>query len=119
MKALALGGATVDIIASVSDDEVERMTMHNATTNFLLLEEGKKVDAEAVETHTGGGAINASVSMALLGLDISCVVKIGDDIEGQMVQKRLKERNIGSQWVLSAAEQATGCAVMVLSLIHI
>ncbi|MFD2207148.1 carbohydrate kinase family protein [Kiloniella antarctica] len=115
MKALALGGATVDIIASVLDDEVERMTMHNATTNFLLLEEGKKVDAEAVETHTGGGAINASVSMALLGLDISCAVKIADDIEGQMVLKRLEERGIGSQWVLTGAELATGCAVMVSS----
>ncbi len=115
MKALALGGATVDIIASVSDDEVERMTMHNAITNFLLLEEGKKVDAEMIETHTGGGAINASVSMSLLGLDISCVVKLADDIEGQMVLKRLEEKNIGREWVITGAELATGCAVMVSS----
>ncbi|WP_417453483.1 carbohydrate kinase family protein [Kiloniella sp.] len=115
MKALTLGGATVDIIASVSDDEIERMTMHNAITNFLLLEEGKKVDAENIETHTGGGAINASVSMAQLGIDVSCVVKLADDIEGQMVLKRLKEKSIGSQWVLSNADLPTGCAVMVSS----
>ncbi|WP_419901702.1 carbohydrate kinase family protein [Kiloniella sp.] len=115
MKALALGGATVDIIASVSDDEIERMTMHNATTNFLLLEEGKKVDADAVETHTGGGAINASVSMSLLGLDIACVVKLADDIEGQKVLNRLDERGIRRDWVITGAELATGCAVMVSS----
>ncbi|WP_020593769.1 carbohydrate kinase family protein [Kiloniella laminariae] len=115
MKALALGGATVDIIASVSDDEIERMTMHNAITNFLLLEEGKKVEAETIETHTGGGAINASVSMAKLGLDISCVVKLGDDIEGQMVLKRLEQTGIDSKWVINGSELPTGCAVMVSS----
>ncbi len=115
MKALTLGGATVDIIASVSDDEIERMTMHNAITNFLLLEEGKKVEAENIETHTGGGAINASVSMAQLGINVSCVVKLAEDIEGQMVLKRLDEKSIGKQWVLSNADLPTGCAVMVSS----
>lgn len=113
MKALALGGATVDIIASVADHEVERMTMHNAITSFLLLEEGKKIDAQSVEGHIGGGAVNASVSMARLGLDIACRVKIAQDREGAMVRERLEQEGVDTRWVIDNATLRTGCAVMV------
>ena len=50
MKAITVGSATIDIIALIADDDVERMTMHNATSSFLLLEQGKKVDASSIST---------------------------------------------------------------------
>ena len=41
MKALTVGGAMLDTIAIIADDRIERMTMLNADTSFLLLEEGR------------------------------------------------------------------------------
>ncbi|HAE02725.1 MAG TPA: carbohydrate kinase family protein, partial [Rhodospirillaceae bacterium] len=61
LKAITVGSATVDIIATVASDDIERMTLHNSTTSFLLLEPGRKVDASSVITQTGGGAVNAAV----------------------------------------------------------
>ena len=52
MKALTVGGAMIDTNAVIAN---ERMTMRNADASFLLLEEGRKNEAEDVSTHCGGG----------------------------------------------------------------
>ena len=64
MKALTIGGAMIDTIAIIADDRIERMTMLNADSSFLLLEEGRKTEALEISTHVGGGAVNAAVAMA-------------------------------------------------------
>ena len=55
MKALPVGGAMIDTIAIIASDRIERMSMLNADSSFLLLKEGSKTDATEVSTHTGGG----------------------------------------------------------------
>ena len=48
MKALTVGGAMIDTIAIIASDRIERMTMLNAESSFLLLEEGRKTEASEV-----------------------------------------------------------------------
>ena len=45
MKVLTVGGATIDTIAVIASERIERMVMRNAETAFLLLEEGRKIEA--------------------------------------------------------------------------
>ena len=73
MKALTIGSAMIDTIAIIESSRIERMTMLNADTSFLLLAEGRKTEAVEVSTHTGGGAINVAVAMARLGIDVACI----------------------------------------------
>jgi ribokinase len=73
MKVLTIGSAMIDTIAIIGSARIERMTMLNAESSFLLLEEGRKTEAE--EVYAGGGAFNAAVAMARLGMDeLSAVV---------------------------------------------
>ena len=65
MKALAVGGAMIDTIAIIASDRIEQMTMKNADNSFLLLEEGRKTEAVEISTHVGGGAVNATVNLAI------------------------------------------------------
>ncbi len=69
MKVLTIGSAMIDTIAIIDSARIERMSMKNAASSFLLLEEGRKTEAEEVSTHAGGGAVNAAVAMARLGID--------------------------------------------------
>src|SRR5208282_4184132 len=46
MKILTVGGAMIDTIAIIDSDRIERRTMLNADSSFLLLEEGRKTEAE-------------------------------------------------------------------------
>jgi ribokinase len=118
MKSLTVGGATIDTIAIIASDRIERMSMLNADSSFLLLKEGSKTEATEVSTHTGGGAVNTAVSMARLGLDVSTLVKLGKDARAEVVLARLMAEGISARWVVRDGRAPTGASVMVSSHDH-
>jgi ribokinase len=118
MKSLTVGGATIDTIALIASDRIERMSMLNADSSFLLLKEGSKTEAAEVSTHTGGGAVNSAVSMARLGLDVSALVKLGKDRRAEMVLARLLSEGISTRWAVRDGRAPTGASVMVSSHDH-
>ena len=115
MKCLTIGSAMLDTIAIIGSDSIERMSMTNAEASFLLLEEGRKTDALGVSTHCGGGAMNTAVCMARLGLDVSCLVRVGHDQRGAEVLGRLESEGVSTQWVVRDEDEPTGSSVMVSS----
>ncbi len=115
MKAITVGSAMIDIITLVRSEDIERVSMTNATTSFLLLEQGKKIEAASITDHVGGGAVNAAVSMRRLGLDVSALVKIGHDLNGAKVRERLSAEKVGTDKVIETDKAGTGTAVMLSS----
>jgi ribokinase len=115
MRAICVGSAMVDIIAIVASRDVERLTMHNATASYLLLEQGRKIESESISTHIGGGAVNAAVAMARLDVDVSALIKIGQDSNGAQIIDRLAHENVDDGLAIRTAELPTGTAVMVSS----
>ena len=115
LRALTIGGAMIDTIAIIDSNRIERMSMANADSSFLLLEEGRKTEASEVSTHTGGGAINAAVAMARLGLSVAVIAKLGKDARAQTILERLREEGISTNWIAQTAEAATGASVLVAS----
>jgi len=115
MKCLAIGSAMLDTIAIIDSDCIERMSMTNADTAFLLLEEGRKTDALGVSTHCGGGAVNTAVCMARLGLDVSCLARVGQDPRAAEVLSRLEDEGVSTQWIVRDEGAPTGSSVMVSS----
>lgn len=113
MKALAIGGAMIDTIAVIADERIERMVMRNADTSFLLLEEGRKNEAEDISTHCGGGAVNAAVAMARLGHDVSALVKLGQDARAETILSRLSQEGVSSRFVVRDARAPTGASVLI------
>jgi ribokinase len=115
MKALTIGGAMIDTIAIIESDRIERMAMLNAETSFLLLEEGRKVEALEVSTHCGGGAVNTAVAMARIGLDVAALIKVGPDDRAQAIIARLTAEGISTRWVMRDARAPTGASVLLSS----
>jgi len=115
MKALTVGGAMLDTIAIIQSDRIERMTMRNADTDFLLLEEGRKIEASDISGHVGGGAVNAAVSLARAGHDVSTLVKLGKDDRAERVLTRLGDEGVSTRWVVRDGRAPTGASVLVAS----
>lgn len=113
MKAVTIGGAMLDSIAIIPSDRIERMVMRNADSSFLLLEEGRKTEAEEISTHCGGGAVNAAVAMARLGLDVSSVVRLGQDSRADQILACLSAHGISTRWIRRVAEAPTGASVII------
>jgi ribokinase len=115
MKALTVGGAMLDTIAIIADDRIERMTMLNAETSFLLLEDGRKTEAVQISNHVGGGAVNAAVALARLGFDVAALVKLGKDQRAETVLGHLMREGISTRWVLRDGRAPTGASMLVSS----
>ncbi len=115
MKAITIGSAMIDIITLVADESVERMTMQNEAASFLLLEEGRKIDAISISTHVGGGAVNTAVSLSRQGWDVATHVRLGQDLNAEKILKCLKDEDINPSYISSCTDCDTGTAVMVSS----
>jgi ribokinase len=115
MKALTVGSAMIDTIAIIDSDRIERMTMLNADSSFLLLEEGRKTEAGEISTHCGGGAVNAAVAMARLGLDVATLVKLGQDDRAETILAHLAHERVSTRFARRDPRLPTGAAVLVAS----
>jgi ribokinase len=115
MKCLTIGSATIDTIAIIDSDRIERMSMLNADSSFLLLKEGSKTEATEVSTHTGGGAVNTAIGMSRLGFDASVLIKLGKDARAETVLARLMAEGVSTRFALRDARAPTGASVMISS----
>ncbi len=115
LKALTLGSAVIDIIVTIAPERIEHMRMRNAEASFLLVEEGRKVDAESVTRHIGGGGVNTAVSLSRLGFDTAALVKTGADRNAEDVIGRLERENVSRDFLISDGELATGSSVLLSS----
>lgn len=115
LSVLTIGSAMIDTIVQIAPDRIEQLTMTNADTTFLLVETGQKVEANSIEQHIGGGAVNVAVSMSRQGAEAHCLIKLGDDIQAQHVLKRLHDESVSTDFVVHTGDASTGASVLVSS----
>ncbi|MEM7215799.1 MAG: carbohydrate kinase family protein [Pseudomonadota bacterium] len=115
MKALTFGSAMIDIITVVNADSIEQISLSNAHQQFLLVEPGRKVEADSITRHIGGGALNSGICFSRLGCEVSPVVKIGDDVARDHVIHHCKINNLVTDRFLTDEGGTTGSAVMIAS----
>ncbi len=115
MKSLHVGSAMIDIICIVAAENIERMTFSNEGKSFLMVETGRKVAADSITSHVGGGACNTAVSLARRGWQAAVLAKTGDDLNAAAVRRHLEANGVGTERMITAAGLATGTAVMVAS----
>ncbi len=115
MKALVIGGATIDVITSIDSSEIERITLHNASNSYLMMEQGKKIESGRIDHQIGGGAANASVCLARLGWEVSSLIKVGCDNDGDLIQNRLSCEGVDTGYLIRDARLPTGKSVVITS----
>jgi ribokinase len=112
---LTVGGGLIDTIAVIHSDDIERMSLINSQRAFLLLEEGRKTEAELISTHAGGGGVNTAVAFRRLGHVVQPLLKIGSDDRGRTLIDVLKREGIDTGAIVRTEKAATGASVIVSS----
>ncbi len=115
MKSLHVGSAMIDIICIIAAENIERMTFSNEGKSFLMVEAGRKVPAESITEHVGGGACNTAVSLARRGWQPAVLAKTGDDLNAGAVRDHLAEKGVATDRLIAAEGLATGISVLVAS----
>jgi ribokinase len=114
-NSLHVGSAMIDIICIVAAENIERMTFTNEGKSFLMVEAGRKVPAESITSHVGGGACNTAVSLARRGWQATVLAKTGTDLNAEAVAEHLDVNAVATGRLIAEAGLATGTAVMVAS----
>lgn len=90
--------------------------------HFLIVDQplksiklGDKILIKNKEMHSGGGATNAAATFAKMGLKVKVLVKLGDDADGDFVQRDLVEYRIKSV-PIPLSKKPTDTAMIVSSL---
>lgn len=109
---VTIGGATVDI--SFYSKEGELVSTGNATKQKLLaFEYGAKIIADRVFTTGGGGAANAAVSAARLGLKSAIVCRLGNDENARFVTENFKKNKVDTSFIKIDPKEATAFSVIL------
>lgn len=115
MRVLTVGGAMIDTIAIIASERIEQVSMRNAESTYLLLEEGGKTEAQEISIHCGGGAANAAVAMSRLGLDVATFAKLGMDERAETLLGRLTAEGVSTRWVVRDHRAPTGASILISS----
>ncbi|MFZ9035056.1 MAG: carbohydrate kinase family protein [Francisellaceae bacterium] len=116
MKALTIGGATLDTIIEYEQMGTMEIQKPTGKQSYLLLEEGAKIEVTEQKCFSGGGATNAAVSLKRLGLDVTFFGKVGKDGIGTTLLEELHHQGIDTSIVRFSEHYGTATSYVVPSL---
>jgi len=102
MKTLTIGGGTLDIFFLQDQQPFKHSMGHHE--EYLMVPHGAKVVMDDAHIATGGGATNAAVILATLGITSDTCIKIGNDAIGTFIIEQLQAQDIGRQSIITTNE---------------
>lgn len=112
LKIVSLGGAVQDVFLS---GKVLTPVQEEDGQWVEELPIGGKADLDKIVFSTGGGATNASVTFARLGLKASFMGQIGHDPAGEAVLADLRREQVETDLVIYEDQHGTGYSAILLA----
>jgi len=109
---ISIGGATVDLSFYSKDGELVSVG-GAAKQRMLAFEYGAKIVADRVYATCGGGASNSAIAASRLGLKTAIVCRVGNDDNGRLIIKNLKNNKVDSGLIKINRQAATGFSVIL------
>jgi ribokinase len=111
---VTIGGAVRDIVLVTNQGSIIQTPENLTAQKMVAFEYGAKLVVPVSYKHLGGGAANAAVAFAKLGLRTATVLRVGSDSDGDAVIHALDEQEVATSFVQNDAKQATGFSVILL-----
>lgn len=96
-RVLVAGSLVLDIVAAVAQ---------SADTSMLFAQ-GKQTELENVELYLGGEVGNLGIALSRLGMPVTLVSKVGDDLCGKIMQGLLAKLDIPARIKIEAGMKST------------
>lgn len=110
LQVLTIGGVTSDVFISYQGAACKEV--HEQHKDFLMIEEGIKIEASAINYHVGGGALNTATSFKKLGCKVTCCFRCGADTQALQIKEFLRKKDITMVNTVSY-EQATATSFIL------
>lgn len=110
---VTLGAALQDIYLIDHDDLTTAKIGDKVILDKVL--PGSKVDIDKLSYSTGGGALNAAVTLAHFGHNVTIMTNIGDDSAGANIMATLDRAEIDNAYVEILPKAVTGTSIILLN----
>jgi sugar/nucleoside kinase (ribokinase family) len=117
LRIFGIGNILIDILANVSDNDIESLNLDKGIMKLVDKEERKRLlsflENRTCQYHCGGSAPNTIITLA--GLEVPCGLSgmIGDDDLGELYIKRLKEQGVKSY--VNRGKGYTGTSIILIT----
>lgn len=111
---ITIGGAVLDQFLYTKEGMLVDNKKDPLAKKLLGFEYGAKVSIDKAETAYGGGAANAAVACARLGLKTACVAAIGKDATGEGIRKNFKSNKVDCGLLQIEKNEPTGFSCVIV-----
>lgn len=111
--AIVAGSAMIDVIAVIAEENIERVTRRQGEAAILQIEQGRKIPAESIDSHVGGGACNVATSLARRGWRVTPFCRTGADLNAEAIRAHFEREGVDQSLMMTAPEEGTGVSVMI------
>ena len=111
---ITIGGAVEDITFHTKEGVLIDNKRDILRQRLLAFEYGAKIKISSVHTTFGGGAANAAIAAARLGLKSACVCAVGDDERGRKIVANLKREKVDTSFVQIIKGEESGLSFLVV-----
>jgi len=111
---ITIGTATRDIFLKSKSFKAFK-DIHFESGKSIAFELGTKTEVEELFYETGGGATNAAVSLARLGLKTAACFEVGKDLAGKDIVRTIKKNKISSNLIRIDSKNHTSVSIIFLT----
>lgn len=113
---VAIGSSLMDTVMIPHDIvEITLFEPPNRKKQYLAVEYSTKRNVEKMKITPGGSAANTAIGLALLGLKVRYVGKLGDDLSGHAIAEDMKKHGIDISNVIFTKEAYTGISIVLMT----
>lgn len=112
---VTIGSATMDVFVECDDAAVVSVSKIDKKASFMSYPYGSKVEISNFDTQVGGGGVNTATNFANLGLSVSAIFKVGDDIYSKGIFKFFEGKNVDLKSVIQDKDDFTGFSIILTS----
>lgn len=115
---LTIGSITQDVFIKVPESRLIKnpTLLHKLgikTDGVQCLPLGSKMDIEQPVLVSGGGATNAAVTFSRQGFKTACVVKVGDDLLGELAVKELESYKVSMRAAVASGHPTDYSTILI------
>ncbi len=116
-KVYGIGNPLIDVLAHVSDDDIETLELEKGTMTLINTERGneilKHIDGLEKQYSCGGSAPNTMITLSALGIETALAGMVGSDELGDIYIKRLESKEVLSDLTVVSGGDTGSCIVLV------
>lgn len=111
---ITIGGATEDITFYTDEGVLIDNKEDILRQRLLAFEYGAKIQIDKAYSTFGGGAANAAICLARLGLNTASLVSVGQDGRGDLILKNLEKQGVDTSVAQRKADTESGFSFLLV-----